>query len=63
MPESRPGNTTPQCELGVTGKRVRRALPAVSPPLAFRAALKAAICGQPEDSARAQTAPLTTYLE
>jgi hypothetical protein len=27
------------CDLGVTGKRVRRALPAVAPPPAFRAEL------------------------
>ncbi|MGH2587316.1 MAG: hypothetical protein ACRDJE_20565 [Dehalococcoidia bacterium] len=36
----------PRCDLGVTGKRVRRALPAISPPPTFRTALKQAVSYQ-----------------
>ncbi len=39
MPTPKP-RTAPHCDLGVTGKRLRRALPKVSAPPAFREALR-----------------------
>lgn len=38
--------TAPRCDLGVTGKRLRNALPAIPPPAPFRHALKLLISGQ-----------------
>jgi hypothetical protein len=40
----------PGCELGVTGKQVRRALPVISPTPAFRAALGEMLAGRHQAS-------------
>lgn len=63
MPESKRRDPPPRCELGVTGKRLRRALPTVSPPLAFRAALKEAICGQTDVDQPSPITPLIAHPE
>lgn len=41
MPQAQPA--APRCDLGVTGQRLRRALPPVSPSPAVRAALREVI--------------------
>lgn len=37
----------PACGLGPTGQRVRRALPVIAPPAAFRVALRVRLCDAP----------------
>jgi hypothetical protein len=61
MPESKRRNAAPHCELGVTGKRLRRALPTISPPVAFRTALKEAICGRPDERSTSHMTPMTSH--
>lgn len=47
MPNSEPERrSAPHCDLGVTGKRLRQALPAVPPSASFREQLKRAIGSQ-----------------
>jgi hypothetical protein len=50
------GRHAPACDLGLTGRRVRKALPAIAPPSAFRERLRSAITDQWSATAHAAAA-------